>query len=166
MRDKNTSKNHRHLLTSDARPQLPFTSVMICEIFRSKNTVVTHLCETHRAVSFAFFSRPFFYPSGKYAPSWLSLFVFRGDLVTGILAALKRGEPFSPKKLLDSLTKPQSAYWVFILIASAIEQQFIKEFPCIQMIIFFVACIELKSIDENAKDLSRATAFFPRSSNS
>lgn len=97
-----------------------------------------------------------FLPVGKYA-FLASLFVL-GDLVTGILAALKRGEPFSPKKLLDSLTK-LLAYWVFILIASAIEQQFIKEFPCIQMIILFVAYIELKSIDENAKDITGHSIF-------
>lgn len=97
-----------------------------------------------------------FVPVGKYA-LLASLFVL-GDLVTGILAALKRGEPFSPKKLLDSLIK-LLAYWVFILIASAIEQQFIKEFPCIQMIILFVAYIELKSIDENAKDITGHSIF-------
>lgn len=95
-------------------------------------------------------------PAGRYV-ILASLFVL-GDLVTGVLASHKRGEPFSSRRLIDSVTK-FVAYGVFILIASAIEQQFMKEFPCVKMTTMFVAYIELKSIDENAKDITGHSIF-------
>lgn len=86
-----------------------------------------------------------------------SLFIL-GDLATGIIASHKRGERFSSKKLLNSVSK-FVAYGVFILIASAVEYRFVSGFPCVKMTTLFVAYIELKSIDENAKDITGHSIF-------
>lgn len=95
-------------------------------------------------------------PAGQYL-ILIGLFVL-GDLATGALAAHKRGEAFSSRRLANSLSK-FVAYAVFILIASATELQFLKDFPCVKLTAMCVAYIELKSIDKNAKKITGHSIF-------
>lgn len=96
-------------------------------------------------------------PTGPYILT-VGFFVV-GDLVTGIIASSRKHEPFTSKRLRESVGK-FIAYGIFILVASAIQRQFIgDDFPCVKLVAMFIAYIELKSIDENAKVITGHSIF-------
>lgn len=90
---------------------------------------------------FAFFS-----PIGAFVLA-TGLFVLC-DLVTGIIAAKKRGESLESKKLFRSVAK-FLVYGVAIIVAHTINFLYIPSFPAVQLVAGFIAFVEVKSIDEN-----------------
>lgn len=94
--------------------------------------------------------------AGKYVA--LTAFFVMADFITGILAARKRGEPIRSHRMADTVTK-FIAYGVFILVASGLENGIPIDFPCVKLTSTFVVYLELKSIDENAKDITGHSIF-------
>lgn len=80
------------------------------------------------------------------------------DAITGVIASKKRKEPFTSKKLRDSIYK-FIEYGVGILVAHIIERQFIPDLPALKLIAGFCAYIELKSINENIEKSSGINIF-------
>lgn len=70
------------------------------------------------------------------------------DAITAIIAAKKKGEPFTSRKLRDSVAKFLQ-YGIAIFVAHVVEQQFLPQFPALKVISGFIAYIELKSMNEN-----------------
>lgn len=97
-----------------------------------------------------------FLPAGKYVA--MAAFFVLSDFITGILAARKRGEPIRSRRMADTVTK-FIAYGVFIYVASALEHGIPVDFPCVKLTAMFVVYLELKSIDENAKDITGHSIF-------
>lgn len=95
-------------------------------------------------------------PSAEYVV--IAAFFVLSDTITGALAAKKRGEKIRSLRLFDTIPKFIS-YGIAILIAAVIEWKFAPEFPCIKGITLFVVYIELKSIDENIKDITGESFF-------
>jgi len=75
------------------------------------------------------------------------------DMVTGIIAAKKRGERMESKKLFRSIAK-FLVYGVAIIVAHTINFLYLPNFPAVQLIAGFIAFIEVKSIDENISEVT------------
>lgn len=80
------------------------------------------------------------------------------DLITGVLAAKKRGEAFRSKKMRNTVYK-FICYGIAIMVARVIEQQFLPDFPGMKLIAGFLSYIELKSLNENIEDITGNNIF-------
>lgn len=80
------------------------------------------------------------------------------DMITGIVAARKIGEPITSKRLRETIGKFLS-YGIAILVAHVIEQQFIHDFPALKAISGFLVYIELKSMNENFEKITGHNIF-------
>lgn len=98
----------------------------------------------------------YFYPAFEFI-LLVGFFVLM-DTITGVIAAKKRGEIITSKKLRSVFPK-YIIYGVSILVAHVVQQQFFPDFPALKLIAGFVAYVELKSIDENIKDATGVSLF-------
>jgi phage-related holin len=71
------------------------------------------------------------------------------DTITGVWAALKRGEIFSSHKFFDSITKI-IIYDSLIIMAFLLETFMIPYIPCLKMVMAYIAITEFTSLLENA----------------
>ena len=85
-------------------------------------------------------------------------FLVLTDFVTGILASKKRGEVISSKKMRPTVTKG-IGYMVAILVAHTFEKSFMPELEAMKVVSGLIALVELKSLDENLKDLTGKSFF-------
>ncbi len=85
-------------------------------------------------------------------------FLVVSDFVTGVLAARKREEQISSKRMRNSITKG-IGYMVAILVAYMMQKIFIKDFEVMKIVAALVAFIELKSIDENLESMTGKSLF-------
>jgi hypothetical protein len=75
------------------------------------------------------------------------------DLVTGIWAAKKRGEPITSQGLRRTLTK-LAVYESALLIAFLAEQYLISDLlPVSKIVSSYIGVVELKSVLENVNDI-------------
>ena len=98
----------------------------------------------------------YFAPAGEFI--MLIGFFIGADTVTGTIASLRRGEPFSTKRLSDFIWK-FCVYGVAILVANVLQTQFFPEFPGMKIIAGLIAYNELMSIDENIHSLTGVSLF-------
>lgn len=98
----------------------------------------------------------YFYPAGQFV--LLVGFFIAADTITGVVAANKRGERLTSKRGSDVIRK-FLVYGVGVIVAHVIQQEFIADFPCMKIIAGLVAFNEVKSIDENIKDISGYSFF-------
>jgi len=85
-------------------------------------------------------------------------FIVLTDFVTGMLAAKKRGEVISSRKMRPTVTKG-IGYMAAILVAHTFEKSFMPDLNCLKIVSGLIALIELKSLDENIKDLTGKSLF-------
>lgn len=92
-------------------------------------------------------------------PSLLAItFFVICDTITGTIASVRLGEPFTSRRLRDSFTK-LLGYGIGILVALVFERQFMPDIAAVKMIAAFLAYIELKSINENIEKLTGKNIF-------
>ena len=87
----------------------------------------------------------------------IGFFVF-ADFVTGIQAAKKRGEPIQSRKMKTTVVKFGS-YAIAIISSYLIEKLFLDGIPSLKIIAGLIAFIEVKSINENMKDVTGTDIF-------
>lgn len=80
-------------------------------------------------------------------------FLVLGDLVTGIWAAVKRGEPFSSAKLRQTVTKTLG-YQLAIVLSYVTESQLMPEIPVLKVVAGLIASTELVSALENLASIT------------
>lgn len=85
-------------------------------------------------------------------------FIVLTDFVTGMLASRKRGEVISSRKMRPTITKG-IGYMAAILVAHTFEKSFMPDLNCLKIVSGLIALIELKSLDENIKDLTGKSLF-------
>jgi hypothetical protein len=85
-------------------------------------------------------------------------FLVLTDFATGMLAAKKRGEVISSRKMRPTITKG-IGYMAAILVAHTFEKSFMPDLNCLKIVSGLIALIELKSLDENLKDLTGKSFF-------
>lgn len=74
------------------------------------------------------------------------------DMITGVIAAKKSGKEIKSSKLFRTVAK-FVVYGLFVMVAHAVELEFLKDWPATKLVAALIATIELKSLDENAKTL-------------
>jgi hypothetical protein len=87
----------------------------------------------------------------------IGFFVF-ADFLTGIQAAKKRGEKITSKKMKSTVIK-FGAYGIAVVTSFLIEKFFLDGIPALKIISGLVAFIEVKSINENMKDITGTDIF-------
>ena len=87
----------------------------------------------------------------------IGFFVF-ADFLTGIQAAKKRGELIQSRKMKTTVVKFGS-YAIAIISSFLIEKLFLDGIPALKIIAGLVAFIEVKSINENMKDITGTDIF-------
>lgn len=85
-------------------------------------------------------------------------FLIAFDFVTGIMASKKRGEKITSKKMRPTITKGLG-YMIAILAAHVFEKHFLQGFDVTKVVAGLIAFIELKSLDENLKDITGKSLF-------
>lgn len=80
------------------------------------------------------------------------------DFITGVLAAKKRGEPITSKKMRPTIMKGLG-YMIAIIVGFVMQHFFIKDFEVAKIVAGLIAFIELKSLDENFKDITGKSLF-------
>ena len=85
-------------------------------------------------------------------------FFFVMDFITGIMAAKKRGEEISSKKMRPTITKV-IGYMIAILVAHVFQQNFLKDIEVLKIVAGLIAFIEVKSLDENFRDITGKSLF-------
>ena len=85
-------------------------------------------------------------------------FLVLTDFATGMLAAKKRGEVISSRKMRPTITKG-IGYMAAILVAHTFEKSFMPDLNALKIVSGLIALIELKSLDENLKDLTGKSFF-------
>ena len=80
------------------------------------------------------------------------------DFITGIMAAKKRGEPISSKKMRPTVTKG-IGYMVAILVAHVFQKNFLTDIEVLKIVAGLIAFIEVKSLDENFRDITGKSLF-------
>ena len=98
----------------------------------------------------------YFYPTVQFL--LLVGFFIVADTITGVIAALKRGEEFSSKRFRDVISKFM-VYGVAVLVAHVLQMQFFPEFPAMKIIAGLIAYTELMSIDENIYSITGVSLF-------
>lgn len=87
----------------------------------------------------------------------IGFFVF-ADFLTGIQAARKRGELIQSRKMKTTVVKFGS-YAIAIISSYLIEKLFLEGIPALKIIAGLIAFIEVKSINENMKDVTGTDIF-------
>ena len=87
----------------------------------------------------------------------IGFFVF-ADFLTGIQAARKRGEKITSTKMKNTVIK-FAAYGIAVITSFLIEKYFLDGIPALKIIAGLVAFIEVKSINENMKDITGTDIF-------
>ena len=85
-------------------------------------------------------------------------FLVTMDFITGILAAKKRGEIITSKKMRPTIMKG-FGYMASILIAFIMQNIFLTDMEVMKIVSGLVAMIELKSLDENLLDITGKSVF-------
>lgn len=98
----------------------------------------------------------YFYPTVQFL--LLVGFFIVADTITGVIAALKRGEEFRSRRFRDVIGKFM-VYGVAVLVAHVLQMQFFPDFPAMKIIAGLVAYSELMSIDENIYDITGVSLF-------
>jgi phage-related holin len=80
------------------------------------------------------------------------------DFITGMLAAKKRGELITSKKMRPTVTKG-IGYMVAILVAHVFQVNFSPSIEIMKIVSGLIALIELKSVDENLRDITGKSLF-------
>ncbi len=80
-------------------------------------------------------------------------FLVIGDLITGVWAALKRGETFSSAKLRQTVTKTLG-YQLAMLLAFVTENVLLPEIPVLKVVAGLIAGTELLSAMENLSSIT------------
>lgn len=87
----------------------------------------------------------------------IGFFVF-ADFVTGIQAAKKRGEKITSSKMKNTVVK-FGAYGIAVVTSFLIEKHFLDGLPALKIISGLIAFIEVKSINENIRDITGKNLF-------
>lgn len=87
----------------------------------------------------------------------IGFFVF-ADFITGIQAARKRGELITSKKMKATVVK-FSAYAISVITSFLMEKMFLEGLPALKIIAGLIAFVEVKSINENIKDITGKDIF-------
>jgi phage-related holin len=98
----------------------------------------------------------FFTPIGWWLVA-IGFFVI-ADFITGMLKAKKSGNKIESKKMFRTIPK-FIGYGLGIIVAHVITLLFFPEFPSVKLMAGFIAFIEVKSIDENIKELTGHSLF-------
>ena len=85
-------------------------------------------------------------------------FFLVADFITGIMAAKKRGEDISSKKMRPTITKG-IGYMIAILVAHVFQQNFLTDIEVLKIVSGLIAFIEVKSLDENFRDITGKSLF-------
>ena len=85
-------------------------------------------------------------------------FLVTMDFVTGILAAKKRGEIITSKKMRPTIMKG-FGYMASILIAFVMQNVFLTDMEVMKIVSGLIAMIELKSLDENLTSITGKSIF-------
>jgi hypothetical protein len=85
-------------------------------------------------------------------------FLVTMDFVTGILAAKKRGEIITSKKMRPTIMKG-FGYMASILIAFVMQNIFLTDMEVMKIVSGLIAMIELKSLDENLTSITGKSIF-------
>jgi hypothetical protein len=85
-------------------------------------------------------------------------FLVLTDFITGMLASRKRGEAITSRKMRPTITKG-IGYMAAILVAHTFEKSFMPDLNALKIVSGLIALIELKSLDENLKDLTGKSFF-------
>jgi phage-related holin len=80
------------------------------------------------------------------------------DFVTGMVAAHKRGEAITSRKMRPTITKGMG-YMLAILAAHIFQKHFLPTIEVMKIVSGLIAFIELKSLDENLKDMTGKSLF-------
>jgi phage-related holin len=80
------------------------------------------------------------------------------DFITGMVAAHKRGEPITSRKMRPTITKGMG-YMLAILAAHIFQKHFLPTIEVMKIVSGLIAFIELKSLDENLKDMTGKSLF-------
>lgn len=80
------------------------------------------------------------------------------DFITGMVAAHKRGEAITSRKMRPTITKGMG-YMFAILAAHIFQRHFLQEIEVMKIVSGLIAFIELKSLDENLKDMTGKSLF-------
>lgn len=76
-----------------------------------------------------------------------------GDLLTGIWASVKRGEPFSSARLRQTITKTLG-YQLAIVLSYITESELLPEIPVLKVVAGLIASTELVSALENLSSIT------------
>lgn len=87
----------------------------------------------------------------------IGFFVF-ADFLTGIQASRKRGEKITSRKMKSTVIKFGS-YAIAIISSYLIEKLFLEGIPALKIISGLIAFIEVKSVNENLKDMTGTDIF-------
>ena len=98
----------------------------------------------------------YMYPAAQFI--LLVGFFIAADTITGVVAANKRGEKLTSKRGSDVIRK-FLVYGVGVIVAHVVQREFLSDFPALKIIAGLIAFNELKSIDENIKDISGYSLF-------
>lgn len=85
-------------------------------------------------------------------------FFLVADFITGIMAAKKRGEDISSKKMRPTITKG-IGYMIAILVANVFQNHFLADIEVLKIVAGLIAFIEVKSLDENFRDITGKSLF-------
>ena len=85
-------------------------------------------------------------------------FFIISDFFTGILAAKKRGEEITSKKMRPTITKG-IGYMIAILVAHVFGNVFLTGFEVLKIVAGLIAFIEIKSLDENFRTITGKSLF-------
>jgi hypothetical protein len=85
-------------------------------------------------------------------------FLVMMDFITGMVAAKKRGELITSKKMRPTVMKG-FGYMASILIAFVVQKVFLTEMEVMKIVSGLIAMIELKSLDENILDITGKSVF-------
>lgn len=85
-------------------------------------------------------------------------FLVTMDFITGILAAKKRGEEITSKKMRPTIMKG-FGYMAAILIAFVMQNVFLTDMEVMKIVSGLIAMIELKSLDENLTSITGKSIF-------
>ncbi len=87
----------------------------------------------------------------------IGFFIF-ADLITGILAAKKRGEEITSKKARNTIPKGLG-YMIAIMVGHVFEVHFVQGLEVMKIVAGLIAVIEIKSLDENIKIITGKSLF-------
>ncbi len=76
------------------------------------------------------------------------------DFIVGIWAAKKRGEKITSYGFRRTITQKLLPFWVAILSAHVVEQDFMSGIPLVQVTAGFIAVSELKSVMERLSEIT------------